>query len=621
MLSILTIYRGTEKQHVAHDYAQRLAKGVYECQKVVNDAYNRLLPKGNNKAPGQLYCNLLNISKCDHTENYKQFVTTIYNPLGRNVTSWIRLPVIGKAYTVIDPYGYTVTAQIIPVSSETKRIPERKGSLAKNELVFKVNLPALGFNTYFIQMSNSILDNFIQRTYFRRLQGNGDITIKNQFVALIFDGSTGKLKQMQNLERGVTLPLGQDYLYYVGHPGNNSQPKFQASGAYIFRPNITATHQFRATLKRKSYALQGVLVQEVRQQFSSWLSQVVRLYDNERYAEFEWTVGPIPIQNNYGKEIISRFTSDLKTSGIFYTDANGREMIKRTRDHRDTWNLNQTEEIAGNYYPINSRIYIQDTARDIQLTVLTDRSQGGSSIQDGQVEIMVHRRLLHDDSLGVGEALNETGADGKGLVARGKHYVFLDTVSNSASLHRDMALRLYMAPSVSFSEITTKQTDWRKKYRTSWSGLKKQLPDNVHMLTLEQWGGPTVKPSPTQPYLLRFEHIYENGEDPLLSKPVNISLQDMFVPFEVETVEELTLGANLQLSKLQRLNWMTLDSVRTVKGTGNPATETGNATTNTSNPTTNTDRSSFVAPSGANNFTITLKPMDIRTFQVTLKKV
>ncbi|CAF4424183.1 unnamed protein product, partial [Rotaria magnacalcarata] len=61
---------------------------------------------------------------------------------------------------------------------------------------------------------------------------------------------------------------------------------------------------------------------------------------------------------------------------------------------------------SGNYYPINSRIWIKDSNR--QLTVLTDRSEGGASIQDGSIEIMLHRRTLYDDALGVSEPLNET---------------------------------------------------------------------------------------------------------------------------------------------------------------------------------------------------------------------
>ena len=55
--------------------------------------------------------------------------------------------------------------------------------------------------------------------------------------------------------------------------------------------------------------------------------------------------------------------------------------------------------------------------------IYTDRSEGGSSIRDGSIEIMLHRRILHDDKFGVGEPLNET-AYGDGLVVRGKHLLY-----------------------------------------------------------------------------------------------------------------------------------------------------------------------------------------------------
>jgi len=50
-----------------------------------------------------------------------------------------------------------------------------------------------------------------------------------------------------------------------------------------------------------------------------------------------------------------------------------------------------------------------------------------------------------------------------------------------------------------------------------WSGLKNSLPDNVHLLTLEQWHSGR--------FLLRLEHFYEKNEDKELSKVAEVNLK------------------------------------------------------------------------------------------------
>jgi lysosomal alpha-mannosidase len=94
-------------------------------------------------------------------------------------------------------------------------------------------------------------------------------------------------------------------------------------------------------------------------------------------------------RDGIGKEVVSRFTTDLQTDGLFYTDSNGRELLERKRNYRPTWELDLTEPESGNYYPVTSKILIRDTIRQQELAVLNDRSQGGSSLDDGQVELMV----------------------------------------------------------------------------------------------------------------------------------------------------------------------------------------------------------------------------------------
>ena len=107
-------------------------------------------------------------------------------------------------------------------------------------------------------------------------------------------------------------------------------------------------------------------IHELNQQFSDYVKQSVRTFENEDYIELDWTVGPIP-RDGTGQEIVSHFETDFKTNNVFYTDSNGRQTLKRLFDANRKGCENNV--IAGNWYPIFSRIAIRDETQGIFLQV------------------------------------------------------------------------------------------------------------------------------------------------------------------------------------------------------------------------------------------------------------
>jgi lysosomal alpha-mannosidase len=162
---------------------------------------------------------------------------------------------------------------------------------------------------------------------------------------------------------------------------------------------------------------------------------------------------------------------------------------------------------------------------------------------------MIHRRILNDDSLGVGEALNES-AFGEGLVVRGRHMLIVEPPATSAAIHRISSQRLYMHPLASFALTQLSYANYSASYRQTWSALTDTLPDNVHLLTLDQLG--------PKEFLVRVEHFFELNEDDTYSHPVTFDLQSIFKAIgTISTSVEYALGANLVLSDMNRLNWVT----------------------------------------------------------------
>ena len=521
---------GTERQFVANNYAEKLSYGSNQVLKVLNEFSD----------PGY-YCYNLNISECYPTEILDWMVLVIVNPLGYHKDVWVRLPVNRTDYIISDFNENQVYYEIVPIYNETLSIAGRN-SIAKNELIFKASsLPPVGYNFYVIKIADPSINTNIVKA--EKLNSQSNIILENAYLAARFD-QNGNLIQVDNIDSMISTKISQTFCYYKSMVGNNTDSKFQASGAYAFRPNgepiCKNVESFSVTKSIQFF--------EIHQIYSEWISQTIRLYNDSKSLSFEWLIGSIDVSDSVGKEVIIRFTTDILSNSTFYTDSNGRETLKRVRNYRPSWPFNQTESVSGNYYPVNSRIFIRDETENAnqarQLTLVTDRSQGGSSLADGSVEVMLHRRILHDDGFGVHEPLNEPGFDGNGLVVNGKINLIFNLTKNSARMHRPFAHEVNTQPLFFFTNPGKLES---KKFKNDYlTFLNGSLPENLHLLTL------MTDFSVDNAFIIRLEHFYELNEDSILSQPVTINFFHLFNSNAITVIgiEELSLGANMNEKEL-----------------------------------------------------------------------
>ena len=254
----------------------------------------------------------------------------------------------------------------------------------------------------------------------------------------------------------------------------------------MFRPDSTGRQSI--TSEPTVTEVNGPLVDETIYTLDDWAVMSTRTYAGSDLTEVTWQVGPI----SQGKEVVMVYSSELDV-GDFYTDANGRQMMRREFS-RDT-----AEDVAANYYPVTTRLELRSEAARGGLTVITDRSQGGSSQNSGELELMVHRQCLNDDGYGVGEALKEK-AFGVGLVARGQHFV-LSEPSYNLSEARLVQQEKVLSAQLSFLSTSMTLEQWIQTDFTPYSGLNVKLPDCLQILTLSKW-------KTDNQVLIRFQHIF-----------------------------------------------------------------------------------------------------------------
>ncbi|KAG2538748.1 alpha-mannosidase-like [Panicum virgatum] len=551
---------GTAKQHTTDDYSKRLALGASKVENGVNTALT-CLTNSNRTCVSSVtkfeQCPLLNISYCPSTEkassSTKSLVVVVYNPLGWERSDFIRIPVNDENLAVKNSVGTIVESQLVEVDNVTGNLRKfyvkaylgiTSDKAPKYWLVFQASVPPMGWNSYYISKPTGAAYNGTGYASAVVSPSNDTIEVGPGPLKMSFSAASGQLKRMFNSISGVDLPIQQSFLWYRSSEGDSMDS--QASGAYIFRPDGNTPTTVSSSVPLK--VIRGPLVDEVHQQFSSWVYQITRLYKNKEHAEVEYTIGPIPVDDDIGKEVITRMTANMVTNSTFYTDSNGRDFLKRVRNFREDWDLQVTQPVAGNYYPVNLGLYIADG--NYELSVLVDRAVGASSIQDGQLEIMLHRRMLKDDARGVGEPLDEVvcvGKDCQGLTARGTYYVNVEKIGHGAHWRRTYGQQVYSPFLLAFTH--EEETEW-KSYsvpKASMMDANYSLPDNVAIVTLQNLDDGTT--------LLRLAHLFQAAEDPQYSVLTKVDLRKVFGKRTIKELTETNLSANQKKSDMKKLNW------------------------------------------------------------------
>ena len=604
---------GTAKQHVADDYSKGLQDGLDKAARFVVERLKAIMLEDPQNDIGDLsFCQRLNESVCEVSESAtklddRALTVIVYNPMSAQQSTIVRLPVAWPGEYVIERMdngnGPLVT---LPARDPRKHLSGQE----KNILAFDTGpMPPAGATFFRITRQKTRVadkDHVAHQDIVSTQRSlNEALVVSNGLLTVKFNQHTGMVDHVS--ANGIDLNVTQTWGYYKSFDSSvdNTEVPYsiggQNSGAYIFRPSVPDAEIVPLNpAKGKATVIETSVGTEVHAEFEQgWVHQVTRVYKGQPFVEIEYTVGPIPIDDGRGKEIVTRWQTPIRSSDTFYTDSNGREFQKRRRNYRPSWSLETYEPVAGNYYPVNAAIYIED--KDASLAVVTDRSQGGASLSSGSIELLVQRRTIVDDGRGVDEPLNETSGGmtpyppfgdatriGSGVIIRGTHRLLIGKGNGGAGLSRLAMDGAFAQPLVFVgSSSVNEETPFREE---SFSILANALPPNVMLITFARLRRAVSQQSHV--FLLRLAHQYAIGEDTNLSQPATVDLSSIFADYKVEHMTEKTLTANQDWESYldRKLKW-TSDRP--------PAPR------------------AIVDPS---SLCITLQPMDIRTFQIVLQE-
>ncbi|XP_060887004.1 epididymis-specific alpha-mannosidase [Labrus mixtus] len=562
---------GTESPKVENMYLQHLMQAMMGVEELLAALF--LLPHNLN-LPSILGSR--NHKKGGH-QTLEQHVI-VYNPLAWNITTIINVNATFPSAAVFDDEGHPVPAQI-------QRSAE---SNMTYDLFIVVELGGLQHRKYLIKFSEKKCSGRrlkcdwtyeAEAVQFERRftpsssqTGRRLLPVLSDCYKLMFDQDTNLLYSTTYLPEKTTVRMTQDFWEYHANGDVKAGP---ISDNYIFSANGSAARAYKAV---EMEIVPGKVVTEIRQHFYrekndkdyaySITTRVPECFGSRprcHRLEQTYSLGPLHLNT----EVVLRTSSSLQNNRTLYTDDNGYQMMKRT--YRKFTN----NTLARNYFPMVRAAYIED--RLSRLVLVSDRAHGVSSQANGELEVMLHRRLWNNLAwnLGYNLTLNDSS------VVRPTLWLMLGSIGTTTKLYHREAIELQHRPVI--MPIDQPQRPWQEKKTKGGSVRLVVLPPNLHLLSFSVPGWNyssnhnvhlghiySDQDLHSEPdynrVLLRIMHLFEEGEDPELSKPVTINMKKVLQGVgEVKVLEERSLTGTWDINSLQRWKWNTTDNLDTNK--------------------------------------------------------
>lgn len=457
---------------------------VYVLPESDRDSYEKL-PK---KIPISLDVNDDNDATSSSSRHHRRRGNkriVLFNSLAQPRQEIVTLKITTHRLRVLDSDGNPITYQIAPVMNATSITHD------VYVLLFVADLKPLTIAVYYLERIDRVPAEAISTVYCTRCGKDnvfpikpmqiGDVQLENQRMKLLFDGQTGFLKRVTKKPSGKIMQCNVQFAAYAS-------AQFH-SGAYLFMPDPNLRDTDKDVLEaytphQKIYIVSGALRSRLTVEYGKLLAHHVSIYHHKDGLLSE----AIRIGNvidfetppkNRETEMFMRIQTDIVNGEPpeFYTDLNGHQMIKRTKIERIG--------IEGNYYPITSMAYIEDSSH--RLTLLVNHAQGAASYQPGWLEVMLDRRTLYDDSRGMGEGL----LDNRKTVI--KHWLLLEDVVEG--YNDETTTPRYSKPSLFANQLSNQLnypvnifvvdgTEADIKLRPETRLLSHSFPCDVHLLNL-----------------------------------------------------------------------------------------------------------------------------------------